>query len=279
MFPISLVLPELTTIKIVDVGAMKVGSDAYEQVAKEFSCEVIGFDALPAECEKLNALGLKGRRFLPYVIGDGSAQTLHECAKAHNSSLLEPNMALLEQFTGFAELFRVVATRPVATRRLDDIPEAAGADYLKLDVQGAELMVLDGAADTLRSVLVVHTEAEFAPMYKNQPLFGDLDTRLRSLGFVFHELRFVGKRPFRPFPVLKENMEKMVVSQMLWCDAVYVRDFMAFDRLAPDQLLKIAAIVHEDFGSYDFAGLALASYDRKTGSDLQASYLSYLTAK
>jgi FkbM family methyltransferase len=276
MFPISLVLPELTTIKIVDVGAMKVGSDAYEQVAKEFSCEVIGFDALAAECEKLNALGLKGRRFLPYVIGDGSAQTLHECAKAHNSSLLEPNMALLEQFTGFAELFRVVATRPVATRRLDDIPEAAGADYLKLDVQGAELMVLDGAAETLGSVLVVHTEAEFAPMYKNQPLFADIDARMRSLGFVFHELRFVGKRPFKPFRVARENT---VVSQMLWCDAVYVRDFMAFDGLAADQLLKIAAILHEDFGSYDFACLALASYDRKTGSDLQGSYLSYLTAK
>jgi FkbM family methyltransferase len=275
MFPISLILPELTTIKIVDVGAMKVGSDAYEQVAKEFSCEVIGFEALPAECEKLNAMGLSGRRFLPYVIGDGSAQTLHECATAHNSSLLEPNMALLEQFTGFAELFRVVASSPVATRRLDDIPEVAGADYLKLDVQGAELMVLDGAPETLRSVLVVHTEAEFAPMYRNQPLFADIDARMRSLGFVFHELRFVGKRPFKPFPVAEKNM---VASQMLWCDAVYVRDFLAFERLAADQLLKIAAIMHEDFASYDLACFALASYDRKTGSELQASYLSYLTA-
>jgi FkbM family methyltransferase len=276
MFPISLVLPELSTIKIVDVGAMKVGDDAYQQVAKEFSCEVIGFEALPAECNKLNAMGLKGRRFLPYVVGDGSAQTLHECAKAHNSSLLEPDMALLDQFTGFAEFFRVVATSPVATRRLDDIPEAAGADYLKLDVQGAELMVLDGAREMLRSVLVVHTEAEFAPMYKNQPLFADIDARMRSLGFVFHELRFVGKRPFKPFPVAKENM---VVSQMLWCDAVYVRDFMAFDRLTAEQLLKIAAILHEDYGSYDFASFALASYDRKTGSELQSSYLSYLGAK
>jgi FkbM family methyltransferase len=276
MFPLSLVLPELSTIKIVDVGAMKVGDDAYQQVAKEFACEVIGFEALAAECDKLNAMGLEGRKYLPYVIGDGSAQTLHECAKAHNSSLLEPNMPLLEQFTGFAELFKVVATSPVATRRLDDIPEAAGADYLKLDVQGAELMVLDGARETLRSVLVVHTEAEFAPMYRNQPLFADIDVRMRSLGFVFHELRFVGKRPFKPFPVLKENM---LVSQMLWCDAVYVRDFTAFDRLAADQLLKIAAILHEDYGSYDFACFALGSYDRKTGSDLQASYLSYLTAK
>jgi hypothetical protein len=121
---------------------------------------------------------------------------------------------------------------------------------------------------------VVHTEAEFVPMYKNQPLFADIDARMRSLGFVFHELRFVGKRAFEPFPV-----QSTAISQMLWCDAVYVRDFLAFDRLAGDQLLKIAAILHEDFGSYDFACRALASYDRKTGSELQASYLGYLTAK
>jgi hypothetical protein len=48
MFPISLILPEVPTIKI----------------------------------RKLNAMGLQGRRYLPYIIGDGSAQTLHERAAA-----------------------------------------------------------------------------------------------------------------------------------------------------------------------------------------------------
>src|SRR3954469_20035519 len=135
MFPISLILPELSTIKIIDVGAMKVGSDAYEGVAKEFACEVIGFEAFAEECARLNAMGIKGRRFLPYIIGDGSPQTFYECATAYTSSLLEPNMALIDQFSGFADIMRPVATRPVSTRRLDDIPEVGGADYLKLDVQ------------------------------------------------------------------------------------------------------------------------------------------------
>jgi FkbM family methyltransferase len=276
VFPISLVLPELPPLKIVDVGAMSVGDDPYERLAEQMPCSVIGFEPLEEECRKLNALGREGRTFLPYVIGDGTAQTFHECAVPYTSSLLEPNLPLLEHFTGFAEMLRVVARRPVSTRRLDDIPEVAGADYLKLDVQGAELMVLDGAARTLESVLVVHTEVEFAPLYRDQPLFADIDVRLRSHGFVLHKLPFTGLRPFKPFPARNEATS---VSQYLWCDAIYVRDFMALDALAPERLLKLAAILHENYASYDFAAYVLGAFDRKTGSSLHPLYVSYVSAQ
>ncbi|HXZ86398.1 MAG TPA: FkbM family methyltransferase [Myxococcota bacterium] len=275
MFPISLVLPEPPPLKIVDVGAMSVGADPYERLAEQMPCTVIGFEPLEEECRKLNAAARPGRRFLPYVIGDGSEQTFHECAVAYTSSLLEPDAALLGHFTGFAEMLRVVARRRVRTRRLDDVPEAEGADYLKLDVQGAELMVLDGAARVLQGVLAVHTEAEFLPLYRNQPLFADIDARLRAHGFVLHKLPFTGLRPFAPVPVRGDSP---LVSQYVWCDAVYVRDFRAFDALAPEQLLKLAAILHENYASYDFAAHALGAFDRRTGSDLRKRYLDYALA-
>ncbi len=63
------------------------------------------------------------------------------------------------------------------------------------------------------------------------------------------------------------------MSQTLWADAVYVRDFMAFDALAPEALLKIATICHENYRSYDLVGVALEEYDRKMGTDLQMGYL------
>lgn len=275
MFPISLVLPELPKIKIIDVGAMSTGEDAYGRLAAELPCTIVGFEPLEAECAKLNAAGSPDRLYLPYFIGDGSRRTFHECAAAYTSSLLEPNLALAAKFTGFAEKLRVIARREVQTRRLDDVHEAAGADYLKIDVQGGELMVLEGARETLRSVLVVHTEAEFAPLYQDQPLFAEVDARLRSHGFAFHKFTFIGKRPFEPLPV-DVPLERMVVSQELWCDALYVRDFMAFDRLTPVQLLKLAAILHEDYASYDLAAAALGEHDRRSGADLQAQYLSYV---
>jgi FkbM family methyltransferase len=279
MFPISLILPEIPSIKIVDVGAMDVGpeSDAYHDLPGAMTCQVVGFEPVVEECAKLNAQGLPNRVFLPYVIGDGSVQTFHQCAEAYNSSLLEPNMPLLEQFTDFAELFRVVATSPVQTKRLDDVGEASGAEFLKLDVQGGELMVLDGAPNTLRDVLVIHTEAEFVPLYKGQPLFGDLDARLRAAGFVLHRITFLANRPFKPLSA--REGEIIVASQLLWGDVVYVRDFLAFERLTEGQLLKLAAILHENYTSYDLVCVVLRALDLKSGSDLEAQYLSYLAPK
>ena len=273
MFPISLVLPELPPIKIVDVGAMAAGEDPYQRLAEQLACEIIGFDAQEEECRKLNAAAGAGRSFLPYVIGDGSAQTFYQCAAAHSSSLLEPNRELLEHFTGFAEMLRVVARQPVGTRRLDDVPQAAGADFLKLDVQGGELMVLDGAPRTLRDVLVVHTEVEFVPLYKGQPLFSDIDARMRSHGFALHKMPFLGLRPFAPFPVEIER-----ATQYLWADVVYVRDFMRFEALSPAQLLKLAAVLHVNYDSFDLACAALAAHDRQAGTRLQQDYLSYVSA-
>jgi len=52
---------------------------------------------------------------------------------------------------------------------------------------------------------------------------------------------------------------------------------MAFDRLAPVALLKLACIVHECYGSYDLAALALSAYDAQTGARLHPTYVDRLT--
>jgi FkbM family methyltransferase len=276
-FPIESVTPALPTIRILDVGAMMVEgvSNPYDPLLQSLSCEVIGFEAVEAECERLNRHYAGRFTYLPHVVGDGSRRTFYECAAAYNSSLLEPNLELLSKFSGYEELFRVVATREVLTRRLDDIAEAAGTDFLKLDVQGGELMVLEGAIRMLRDVLVIHTEAEFLPMYRGQPLFSDLDPWLRARGFVLHRIPVIGVRLFDPFT---SNDPLAAASQSLWCDVVYVRDFLALDRLSEPQLLKLAAIMHENYRAYDFAALALGAVDRRAGSDLYDRYVSRLAA-
>jgi protein O-GlcNAc transferase len=272
-FSILAVVAELPRLKIVDIGAMSRGedSDPYAPLLRALNCEVVGFEPLEDECEKLNRAAGENRSYLPLVIGDGSEQTFYECSAPMTSSLFEPDTALLDMFQNLEELVRVVATRRVQTRRLDDIPQARGVDFLKVDVQGAELMVFQGAQETLRDVLVIQTEAEFVPLYKGQPLFADVDAFLRSQGFVLHKLPFLAGRTFKPL-MLVEN-PYAAISQILWCDAVYVRDFMAFHRLAPGRLLKLAAILHENYASHDLAAVALQAYDRQTGGDLQQRYL------
>ncbi len=274
-FPISSLLPDLPQLKIVDVGAMALGADTdpYARLTRALRCEVIGFEPLEAECELLNLNAGPDRAYLPYAVGDGSEQTFHRCNAGMTSSLFEPNTALLALFHELEELVRVVETRRVQTRRLDDIPQASGADYLKVDVQGGELMVFQGAVNLLRGVLVVHTEAEFVPLYKGQPLFAELDQFLRKQGFLLHRLADVSGRRFR---ALELPPGAVSANQFLWCDAVYVRDFTAFDQLSAPQLLKLAAILHENYGSHDLAAAALQAHDRQTGDDRHPRYAQRL---
>jgi FkbM family methyltransferase len=79
--------------------------------------------------------------------------------------LFEPNNARADKFQSLGEPLRVVGSRRVEPKRLDDLAETSGANFLKLDVEGGEMLVLQGAVKRLRDVLIVHTEVEFLPLY------------------------------------------------------------------------------------------------------------------
>lgn len=274
---IASLLPPLPRLKIVDVGAMSLGegTDPYFALTEATPCDVFGFEPVVAELEKLKRSAKPGHHYLPYFIGDGSARTFYECNFPMTSSLFEPNTALLAKFQNLEELVRVQKTYPAETTRLDDIPELESTDFLKVDVQGAELLVFEGAPKLLDNALVVQTEVEFVPLYKDQPLFADIDAHLRSKGFLLHRLMQTG-RTFKPLIFM--NDVNAGLSQILWGEAVYVRDFMQFDGLSGEALLKIATILHENYRSVDLAALALASYDRQHGTELQPAYLKKLAA-
>lgn len=74
----EIVMPPLMTV--VDVGAMLLDGEAdpFARLSKLGRLNVIGFEPLPAECEKLNALALPGRRYLPYVIANGMRRSFYQ---------------------------------------------------------------------------------------------------------------------------------------------------------------------------------------------------------
>ncbi len=255
-------------IKTVDVGAMYVDEQAgnVHKFVKRGKGSIIGFEPVQEECDKLNAKKLPGRTYLPYFIGNGEDATFHLCNAAMTSSLFEPNRALLDLFNNLGELTQVVRTSRVKTKRLDDIPECADTDFLKIDVQGAELAVMQGGVNVLKHAVVVEAKAEFVPMYKDQPLFGDLDVFMRSQGFLLHSIPGVAGRVFKP--LLLNNDVNAKLNQTLWTDAVWVKDFTRFRSLAADQILKLAVIINDQYGSLDLAAFALQYYDEKKGTNL-----------
>jgi FkbM family methyltransferase len=270
-------VPARPIVRVIDVGAMAYGKESYAPLRTAGIAKIVGFEPQEAECAKLNAAhAADGHTYLPYFIGDGSPRTFHLTRHAPSASVYEPDLALAAKFQQLGELYTVVSTQPVQTRRLDDIEQARPCDLLKIDTQGGELDVIRGGAETLRQALFVHAEVEFVPLYKRQPLFADIDAALRALGFSFHKFFSIAGRAFVPLTVNNDPNKR--ISQMLWADAVYVRDFMTFDTLEPEALLKIAIIAHLVYDAVDLAHFALAAHDRRSGSGaLAEAYLRGLT--
>jgi FkbM family methyltransferase len=263
-------------IKVVDIGANPIDGPApYASLLASGCAEIVGFEPNAEALARLARQKGPRETYLPYAIGDGRQHTLYRCQSEGMTSLLQPNPEVLSLIHGFSVWGQVVRTELVETKRLDDIPETAALDYLKMDIQGAELMVLQHATDRLRHALVVHTEVEFLPMYVGQPLFSDVDQFLRQHGFVLHRFNPLATRAVVPLAVANKPYEGY--GQLFWADAVFMRDFTRPDQLDPDQLLRLAVILHDCYAAYDVVAHLLLARDRRTGSDLGDRYVRLAT--
>jgi len=262
-------------VHIIDVGANPIdGQPPYAPLLAAGTATVLGFEPNPEALARLQAMKGDRETYLPHAIGDGREHRLHVCAAPGMTSLLRPNPAVLDRFHGFPEWGRVVEEIPVATVRLDDIPEARGADMLKIDIQGGELMAMRHAEALLQDLLVIQTEVEFLPLYKDQPLFSDVDQHLRARGFVLHRFFPTVSRTIAPMVVNNSIYEGM--SQLVWADAIFVRDFTRLETFSERQLLAAATILHDCYGSLDLVLHLLGEHDRRTGGGLAGAYLGAL---
>jgi FkbM family methyltransferase len=259
-------------VKVVDIGANPIDSDPpYAGMLRAGEAEVVGFEPNRAALATLDARKGPLERYFPHAVGDGARHTLRICQAPGMTSLLEPDPAVLSLFHGFPDWGRVIATEEVETVRLDDVPETAGADMLKLDIQGAELMVLRNAEARLADALVIQAEVEFLPLYKGQPLYGEMEGFLAGHGFRLHRFFPTVSRAIQPMMVNNDPYAGM--GQLVWADAVFIRDLTRLEALSDRQLLAMAAILHECYGSADIAYRLLAEHDARQGGSLAGGYL------
>ena len=170
-------------------------------------------------------------------------RTFYETTVGLTSSLYEPNLEGISDFEGLAESCKVVATREVRTVRLDSAVEGP-VDLLKLDVQGAELDVLQGAERLLGDVLVIHAEVEFFPLYRQQPLFDELFSFLRSHSFELFDFTHLERYGYRGGDSRGERL--------LWGDAVFIPSRDRLDGLDYKCNAKLTRIMRDVYGAVDF---------------------------
>lgn len=114
---------------------------------------------------------------------DGEA-TLHLAANSSSSSLLE----MAEQHVRSAPESRYVGVETVPVARLDtlraEIVHPRERVYLKADVQGLELDVLNGASVLLEQCRIVDVELSLVPLYEGAAALPDVLDYLEERGFV-----------------------------------------------------------------------------------------------
>ncbi len=263
--------------EVVDIGANMIdGEPPYKSLLDARLCRVTGFEPQEHALAKLNEQKSENETYLPYVVYDGKPHDLYICHGSGMTSLFEPDPVNMGLFEFLMPLARVVRKEKLATRRLDDIAEIQNLDFLKIDIQGAELEVFKSGKKKLAKAVAIQTEVSFTKLYKGQPGFGEIDIELRAQGFVPHCFADVKQWPIAPYQTAK-NMTPL--NHLLEADIVYVRDFARPDNLSDEQIKHLAIIAHHLYGSFDLAlRLLVVLVNRKSISreDLHA-YLTHLT--
>jgi len=258
------ILPE---VHIVDIGAQNLSQEEhiYQPLVKTGAARITGFEPLQDAAEKRSAKD-PSLTMLNHYIGDGSAQKFHVNRDDATSSLLPADLDFLGRFEALATMCSPVEIIDVGTTKLDDIPQAADCDFLKIDVQGGELDVLKGASNVLNRTVVTHCEIEFSRVYKNQPLFGDIDAHMRAAGFELVDIINAGYATVKGLP------RPIARSRLLWGEAVYIRSPETIAKLGADKIAKAAFIAHVNYGMYDVAASLLAVLDSQLGTQYAKFY-------
>lgn len=270
MWSLTEIITDCPLIDVVDIGASIGEEPSYQPLIVAGKARLVGFEPNESECAELNRRYGAPHRFFPMFVGNGKTGTFHETVWTQTGSLFEPNKALNEKFQNLAELTQLVAKHPVQTTRLDDIPDIGDIDFIKIDVQGAELMIFENAPQALAKAVAIQTEVEFVAHYIDQPLFAEVDIELRRSGFQFHTFQSFGSRAFKPLAQSRDRNGGF--RQIIWSDAVYVKDWMHFERQSNDKLKKYAVLMHDIFASYDLAHAVIDELDRRQGSRLGERY-------
>ena len=191
---------------LIDVGA-NTGEFIRSVCALAPPGRIYAFEPLPEFKHDLDEIVSRhgGGKVIAAAAGERRGSiTLNRTRNSKLSSVLEPEQSM---HAHYRESMNVIERIDVAVTTVDaEIPPEAIVGLLKIDVQGFEPAVIDGARRTLTRTAAVMLEVNYAEHYAKSGHFEDAHGRLAGAGF-------------RLYAVSCPHMSK---GAPLWADAVYV---------------------------------------------------------
>jgi FkbM family methyltransferase len=207
--------------KIIHVGAHEAEElDEYERLQWGLT-KVVWVEALPEKKARLDKM-LAGR--LHHEVHcvaawnvSGEDLTFRVTSNSQSSSAfpLQDHQLVYPEIS----VVRTIKMRSTALADLDLWDEQSSDTFLNLDVQGAELNVLQGIGDRVVECQAVYCEVSTRELYQGAPLLSEIDKHMKKHGF--------------------SRVDIIVLRGLGWGDALYIKDNRYRFSRYPRRLLRI----------------------------------------
>jgi len=170
---------------VVDVGA-NIGQYGQDLRTFGYQGKIVSFEPILSAFGILQAVSSADGSWsaVRAALGASSSKMLINIAGNSTSSSLLP---MLGRHSAAAPTSEYIGTEEVPVDRLDVLAREqiaeSRAPFLKIDTQGYESSVLDGAEDVMDHVVGLEMELSLAPLYEGQTLMMDMIDRMVGLGF------------------------------------------------------------------------------------------------
>ncbi len=196
---LELLFESSSKLVIFDIGACE-GEDSVKFSRQFPNAKIYTFEPLPKNIKRIKenfkTYGVKNAKVYPLALSNKAGRATFHVSSGKppdvhdkdwdygnkSSSLLPPG--LTKKVHGWLKFKDKIS---VKTERLDSFLIKEGIDeidFVYMDVQGAEMMVLDGAGEFIKKIKAIWLEVESVELYKNQPLKNDVEVFMNGHGFI-----------------------------------------------------------------------------------------------
>jgi FkbM family methyltransferase len=166
---------------IIDIGA---NNGQFLKVSHHFfpKAFIYSFEPIPKLFQRLKRFESQNIKVFNIALGNSIGKfDFHLNSYSHVSSFLNISK---ENKTYPQDSIETIQVKQDTLDNLSKSLGIKGVTLLKLDVQGFEMEVLKGGANTIKAyVNYIIVEANFVNLYENQPTFTELNHHLNELGF------------------------------------------------------------------------------------------------
>lgn len=197
---------------IFDIGA-NTGQYASQMFNLKFNGKIISFEPLSSAYKSLSIAAAKNKNWITenMAIGDMDGEIeINVSENSYSSSIL----SMLPKHLEHAPESKYVNTEKTAIHKLDTVysnfVKNGEKVFLKIDTQGYEKSVLDGATKILENVTGIQIEMSLVPLYSNGILFQEMLSFLQSKGFSLYSF--------------EEGFSSEKTGQLFQMDGIFFRD-------------------------------------------------------